>query len=398
MLDSKVIHVLIVGGGTGGITVAARLRRSNENFKVTIIEPLEEHYYQPFWTLVGGGAATKQETVRPMKDVIPSGVEWIKDKVVEFFPEQNKVKLQYSSEPISYDYLVVSPGIQLDWGKVEGLKDSLGINGVCSNYSFETVDFTWEAIRNTKSGNAIFTFPNTPIKCGGAPQKIMWLAEEYFRKNGVRDNINVQFVAPGNAIFGVERYRIALEKLVKERNIITHFHSHLIKIDKEKNIAYFKDVHSGEAFEKEYSMIHVTPPQSSPDFIKSSPLSNSDGWVDVDKHSTQHNKYPNIFSLGDASSLPNAKTGASIRKQAPILVKNLIAHLHSSPLTGSYNGYASCPIVTGYSSLILAEFKYDGIPCESFPFDQAKPRWTMFLLKKYLLPLIYWWGMLKGRM
>ncbi len=292
----------------------------------------------------------------------------------------------------------MAAGIQLNWDMVEGLKDSIGKNGVCSNYSFETVESTFETIQHTKNGNAIITFPNTPIKCGGAPQEIMYLAEEHFCEHGVRENINVEFMSAGASIFGVEKYRHSLEKVVARKKIHETYHVNIVKIDTAKKIANFEHLQTGERIENPYSMIHVTPPMGPPDFVKNSPLADNAGWVDVDKYTLAHKKYPNVFSLGDVSSLHTGKTGAGIRKQYPILVENLLAVDAKTTLKGQYNGYTSCPLVTGKGRPILAEFDYEGFPTESFPIDQSKERLSMYILKKYILPLLYWLGMMKGRL
>ena len=389
--------IIIIGGGTGGISSAAKLRRERPEWSISIIEPSENHYYQPLWTLVGAGLADKESTRRDTFSLIPEGVKWIKAKVKSFNPDQNSLLLE-NEETLQYDYLIVAAGIQLNWDAVEGLREAVGKNGVCSNYSWETVDSTFESIKNTADGNALFTQPNTPIKCGGAPQKIMYLAEEYFRDHGVRHNINVEFMSAGASIFGVEKYRLALQKVVKRKEINESYHMNLIKIDGEKKIATFENLETKELLEKPYSMIHVTPPMGAPDFVKNSPLADAAGWVEVDKHTTQHIKFPNVFSLGDVSSLPTGKTGAGIRKQYPILVENLLAYDQHKTLSGKYDGYTSCPLVTGKGKLILAEFDYDGKPVESFPINQAKERLSMYILKKYILPVLYWFGMMKGRL
>lgn len=390
-------NVLIVGGGTAGITVAARILRATSDFNVSIIEPSDTHFYQPLWTLVGAGIGNKEATAKPMKSVIPKKCEWIKDEVLKVSPSDNTLNTK-GGKILKYDYLVVAPGIQILWDKVEGLRETIGTNGVCSNFAYETVDSTFKAIKGTKNGNALFTYPSTPIKCGGAPQKIMYLAEEYFRKHNVRENINVEFVTAGERIFGIPKYRQALEKIVTSRNINSSFHLDLVKIDAHNSKAYFQNLNTGETVEKTFSMIHVAPPMGAPEFIAESGLGNEDGWCDVDKFNLQHNKYKNIFSLGDASSLPTSKTGAAVRKEAPVLVANLLAYDQGREMSEQYNGYTSCPIVTGRGKLILAEFDYDGNVVESFPFNQAKERLSMYLLKKYLLPQIYWKGMLRGLM
>lgn len=390
--------ILIIGGGTAGITVAAQLMNGGgPGPAVSLLDPSEFHYYQPIWTLVGGGVFSKEVSMRRMADVIPPGVNWIQDRVRAFDPASNAVETEERGR-LRYDVLVVAPGIQLDWNKVDGLEGQVGRGGVCSNYSYETVGYTWEAIRRFRGGNAVFTFPATPVKCAGAPQKIMYLAEEAFRRQGVRAQSEVHYGCATPGIFGIPRYAAALNKIVAERDIQTHFKQNLVALRPASREAVFASVDDGGELVLKYDMIHVTPPQSAPDFIKVSELSNPDGWVDVDRHSLQHRRFPNVFSLGDASSLPCSKTGAAIRKQAPVVVENIQAFRRGQPLRGSYDGYASCPLVTGYGKVILAEFGYDGAIMESFPFDQSEERYSMYALKAYGLPNMYWHGMLKGRM
>jgi sulfide:quinone oxidoreductase len=392
--------ILVVGGGNAGISVSAQLLNKNKKLQLAIIEPSDKHYYQPAWSLVGAGIFNKAKTVRSEASVIPKGATWIRDAVTSFKPEENKVYLN-NGISLTYDYLIVAPGIQLNWGEVKGLKENLGKNGVCSNYDFRYADYTWTCIQQTHKGKAIFTNPHTPVKCGGAPQKIMYLASDYFRKQGRDQQIEVAMWTGGTRVFGVPKYEEVLKGIIAERHINMQFHQKLVEIDGENKRAKFigigeqnKDIESWVDF----SMIHVTPPQSAPDFIKKSPLANTAGWVDVDRFTLQHNKYKNIFSLGDASSLPTSRTGAAIRKQAPVLVKNLMAAKQGKPLEARYNGYTSCPIITGYGKLMLAEFDYDNQPAETFPFNQAKERWSMFMLKRYILPWLYWNEILPGRM
>ncbi|MBL8192606.1 MAG: NAD(P)/FAD-dependent oxidoreductase [Blastocatellia bacterium] len=397
MTNTNSYKIVIVGGGTAGITVAAQLAKRLDSKEIAIIEPSSKHYYQPLWTLVGGGAATKESTERDEADYIPKGVTWIKDKAIEFYPDENYL-LTLSGQRINYNFLVVAAGIQIDWDKIKGLKDSLGKNGVCSNYSYQYVDKTWEYIKNFSGGTAIFTQPPPPFKCGGAPQKIMYLADDYLRKSGVREKSKIIFTSAAAGSFQVKKYADTLDKVMARKSIITKFRHNLIEIKSETQEAVFENLDTKEKTILHYDLLHVSPPQSSPDFIKRSPLANADGWVDVDKKTLQHNRYKNIFSLGDASSLPTSKTGAAIRKQAPVLVKNLIAAINGKPLVANYDGYTSCPLVTGYGRLVMAEFDYDLKPTETFPIDQSKERLSMYLVKKYLLPEIYWHGMLRGRL
>ena len=390
--------IAIVGGGNAGISIAAQLLRKDSSLDIAIIDGAKKHYYQPAWTLVGGGEFNIKDTERDESTVIPEGATWIQQMVKEFQPETNTLSLADGTE-LGYDYLVVAPGIQLNWGDIKGLKETLGKNGVCSNYSFETAPYTWECIQNTKGGKALFTNPHTPIKCGGAPQKIMYLAADYFRKHQIKSQ--VELWSGGTRVFGVEKYENTLKKVIQNYGIHTQFFVKLDEVDGPNKKAKFigiGEANKDQSYWVEFDMLHVTPPQSAPDFIKNSPLANAAGWVDVDKHTLQHTRYKNIFGAGDASSLPTSRTGAAVRKQAPVVVGNLVAAMRGETLTESYSGYSSCPIITGYDKLVLAEFDYNNQPVETFPFDQSKERWSMFQMKKYLLPYLYWNQILPGRM
>lgn len=397
---SETIHhqVVIVGGGTAGITVAAQLTRGWFNRRdVAVIEPSDKHYYQPLWTLVGAGLAKKEATEHSEASVIPRRVTWIRDAVAEFLPEQNSIRTR-NGQTITYDWLVVGAGLQINWDKIPGLKESIGKNGVCSNYSFATVDSTWEAIRNFQGGNAVFTNPSGAVKCGGAPQKIMYLADDRLREAGVRDKTKIIFASALPNIFAIEPYKATLERVVARKEIDCRFRHELIEIHPERKAADFKNLDTQETVTIPYDLLHVTPPMGPPAFIASSPLADKSGWVDIDKDTLRHIRFANIFALGDCSNLPTSKTGAAIRKQAPVVVKNLVAAMQGQPLPAKYDGYTSCPLVTGIGKLVLAEFNYKKEPDETFPVDQSKERWSMWILKRYLLPLFYWHGMLKGRM
>lgn len=400
-ISGNTLHhqIVVVGGGSAGITVTAQLLRKNSKLDLAIIEPSDKHYYQPAWTLVGGGQYKINNTAKDEKDVIPSGVSWIKDAVEKLDPDNNLV-ITKEGKQIHYDYLILCPGIAINWHLIKGLPEALGKGGVCSNYSFQTAPYTWELIKNFRGGNAIFTFPATPIKCAGAPQKIMYMADDAFRQRGVRENTNILYCAASPKIFAVEAFVEPLMKVVERKGIGLKFKHNLKEIKAESKEAVFS-VTTNEGVEEviiPYDMIHVAPPMSAPDFIKQSKLAIDPnlGWVDVHKYTLQHNSYPNVFSLGDASSLPTSKTAAAIRREAPVLVENLIALMDKKPLTASYNGYSCCPLITGYGKTIMAEFDYDGKPFPTFPMDPTQERYTMWIMKRHILPWVYWNRMLKG--
>lgn len=390
--------VLVAGGGTAGITVAARLRSLPDPPDVAIVEPSDKHYYQPLWTLVGGGVFEKETTARNEADYIPDGVTWIRDRVTAFEPRADVV-VTASGARLTYEQLVVALGIQLDWGAVAGLTEAVGKDGVCSNYAYDLVDSTWESLRQFEGGNAIFTHPSTAVKCAGAPQKIMYLADDHFRRRGVRDEARIIFASACPSIFGVPHYAKALEKVVARKGIETLFRHDLVEVRAASKEAVFRrmDTADGGEVVLPYALLHVVPPQSAPDVVKTSELAGAAGWVDVHEHTLQHVRHPNVFALGDCSSLPTGRTGAAVRKQAPVVVENLMAVRAGRAPTAQYDGYTSCPLVTGYGRLIMAEFDYQCRPAETFPFDQSRERYSMYALKAYGLPEMYWNGMLRGR-
>jgi sulfide:quinone oxidoreductase len=417
-MDNKKTKIVIIGGGTGGIMVAARLKKIRAHVDITIVEPADTHWYQPAWTLVGAGTYDMKKTAKPMSELMPKGVTWVKDYATGFKPKENKISTAKNGE-LSYDFLVVSPGLVMDTSLIEGLTEALGHGVVCSNYT--NPEHTWEVIRNFNGGQAIFTQPVTPIKCGGAPQKIAYLAADYFRMHNTASRTKVSFVTPGSVIFGVKPIADRLMKVVQRYGIDFKPFYAPIKIDGPNRKITFKHIgpkdnlcvvnddgstdflpHPDEVT-MDFDMLHLAPPQTAPKFIKESSLVNAAGWLDVNINTLQHVNYPNIFGLGDVAALPTAKTGAAIRKQVPVLIANLM-HLikHNTLDKKIYEGYSSCPLVTGYGKMILAEFNYkneftpDPKLKQILVFDSTKEDWRLWMLKKYGLPYLYWNKMMKG--
>jgi len=424
-MSQKHHQIIVIGGGTGGIMTAAQLqRKSKTKLDIAIIEPSEMHIYQPALTLVGAGSFSLDATKRKEERYIPKGVEWIKDKASALNPDKNEVSTEKNGD-CTYDYLVLAPGLLYNLGLVEGLKEAMGKNDVCSNYI--DPEYTWKTVQKFKGGTALYTQPTTPIKCGGAPQKAMYMGEDYFRKNReLRKKSNVIYAFPGTVVFGVEVFKNRLLEIADERNLILKHRHELYKVDGEKKIAYFQlaegldyddltrndpenksgVIREGNDVQIPYDMLHLAPPHEVPAFIRNSKLAVQDGpmkgFTNVDKYTLQNPDYPNVFGLGDSSCLPTAKTGAAIRKQSPVLVDHLLAQMNKEKSELAYNGYSSCPIVTGYGKMLLCEFDYDNNrdsdPILSKMMDTTKDSWFMWILKKFGLPFLYWNLMLKGKM
>ena len=385
-------------GGAAGITVAAILRRRRPDLAVAIVEPSGTHSYQPGWTLVGAGVFSRQQTEQSEEALIPKGVTWIRQAVAEFLPDQNAVLLA-DGRRIGYRFLIACPGLQLDWDKVQGLRDTLGRNGVCSNYLAQHAEYTWECIQAFRGGTALFTQPPMPIKCAGAPQKIMYLAADHLRRRGRLSDARIEFHLAGDVLFGVPFFVPPLQRAVERYGIGVHYKHNLKAVDgKAKKAVFAATGPDGRVTEvvRPFDMMHVTPPQSAPDFVKRSPLANAGGWIHVDPTTLRHVRYANVFALGDATSTPNAKTAAAVRLQAPVVVRNLLAIADGAEPKAAYDGYGSCPLTTAYGEVVLAEFAYGGKVTPSFPLDPRVPRRSAWLLKTRFLPWFYWRHMLRG--
>ena len=400
-VDGK-FDVVIVGAGSAGIAVASSLLARASNLEIAIIDPADIHYYQPGWTLVGGGVFEADETVRTLSSVLPKELHWIKAAVAAFEPERNAVLLE-GCRVIEYGRLIVCPGLKLDWHKVDGLVDTLGHNGVTSNYRFDLAPYTWDLVKNLKAGTALFTQPPMPIKCAGAPQKAMYLSADHWLRSDRLDHIDIAFYNAGPVLFGVKDYVPALMEYVEKYRAELKFSHNLVAVDGPAKTAWF-DRSDGEGtvtrVERRFDMIHVCPPQCAPDFIRVSPLADQAGWVDVEQNTLRHKHFENVWSLGDEMNAPNAKTAAAARKQAPVVAQNVLADMGRKAAIGHYDGYGSCPLTVERGKIVLAEFGYGGKLLPSFPawlIDGKRPSRLAWLLKEKILPPVYWKAMLRGK-
>jgi len=423
--------IVIVGGGAGGIMAMARLHRALSDPDITLIAPNEKHLYQPGQVFMAAGEYIFDDIVKDNKDFIPDDVTWIKDDVATFDPENNKVITRSGAE-VGYDYLVVATGLQYHYEWIDGLSaDMIGKDGISSVYLNDpeagTADggsLTWEwfndlkAAARSSSPKVICTQPDTPIKCGGAPQKILYLSDDFLK----RDSLSAEFTfaTPGSKLFGVPEVNETLLKEVQPRygNITNKFGHNLVAVDAANKVATFEHRYTvkGEYDEdlEEYDMItktkrvelpydflHVVPPMSAPDAVANSPLGwqkgSGKGWLEVDQYSLQHRRYPNIFGIGDVCGVPKGKTGGSARHHGPIMVGNLIAQMEHQELNERFDGYTVCPLKTQYGKIILAEFNYKGA-APSFPLAVGEQRWIWWAFDLHMLKPMYWNLMMRGLM
>lgn len=398
---ARVYDVVVIGGGAAGLATIASLLKRQPDLSIALAEPSQQHFYQPGWTLVGGGVFEQSSTVKNMADLIPQTVSWFDTAAQSFSPLQNSVLLADNTK-LQYRSLIVATGLKLDWGAIAGLDNHLGSCGITSNYAPGLAPYTWELVQNLDKGRAIFTQPVMPIKCAGAPQKAMYLSCDHWLRRQRLRHIDVQFCSAGAVLFGVPDYVPALNSYIEKYDISLNLQTQLLSIDASAKTARFKKTNadsSTEIIEKEFDMLHLTPPQVAPDVIRQSPLADVAGWVDVFPDTLQHKNYANVFALGDCANTPNSKTAAAVRKQAPVVAENVLNLLKNRKLTSVYDGYGSCPLTVERGKIVLAEFIYGGKLAPTFPswfINGTQPSALSWFLKEKMLPPLYWYAMLKG--
>ncbi len=432
--------VVIVGGGLSGMSTAARLKNAASDLDITVIEPNPYSVsYQAGQTLVAAGIYEPEDIRYKAQDKLPDGVTLVQGSVTAFDPKNNSLTVDGSQE-IAYDQLIIASGLILNYGAIKGLDGTttssssdnatvkasgIGKDGLHSLYFADGAEATWkgiqELIAKAKSHTgpeklqAVFTHPNTPIKCGGAPKKIMYLTHARLEEAGVRDKVELTFYPNGGKMFGVPEYHEAILQQYKDRDFKWNYAHNLIEVDTANKIAIFDHhwkekgeydedleeyemVTKHEKVEVKYDFMHVTPPMKAPDVVANSMLGSRKGWVPVNKETLQHVKFDNVWSIGDVAAVPMGKTGGSVRKQYAVLVDNIVAAMEGkSTLPAAYAGYTVCPLITSIGTVMLAEFNWTKKPTPSFPLDPTQERWIWWLLKVYALKPMTMIGMLSGR-
>ena len=401
--------IVVVGAGAAGSSISHQLLRTGKfNAEdIAVVDPAEYHHYQPGWTLVGGGLKNKEDLKQPLPSLIDSKLKFYGNSVSRFTPQDNSITLG-NGDKLNYEHLIVVPGIKVDTSSINGLPEALAdtSSNVSTVYTYETCDKANRNISAFQKGTAIFTQPAGVIKCAGAPQKVMWLAWDrwsnagLYKKNDSTSAINIAFATGLPTMFGVPKYAAALEELRVQRGIEGLFAHDLVSIDGQT--AVFKTA-AGEKIEKKFDLLHAVPKMGPHAFVKESALADAAGYVEVDNNTLRHKKFANVWSAGDASSLPTSKTAAAVTAQAPVLVSNILKSLDNKEqeLSADYDGYTSCPLTTGEKEVLLAEFKYGGVPKETFGrilgLDQGVPRKAFYYLKKDFFPWVYQNYMVKGQ-
>ncbi|MFD5276307.1 NAD(P)/FAD-dependent oxidoreductase [Pseudarthrobacter sp. NPDC058362] len=395
----KSFEVVVIGGGNAGVSLAARLQRYGVK-DVALIEPKDHHLYQPLFSHIAGGRSTAQEAVRTQESVTPAGVTWIRDSAVDVDANANTVTLA-SGSTVAYGQLVVCPGLQYDWDTVPGLAEAVHSPHGASHYEFDLAPKAWTLLSGMTSGTAVFTMPAGPIKCGGASQKPMYLACDYWRQQGVLDKIRVVMVQPYPTVFGVPEVDRELDRKIAEYGIELRTNSELVAVDPAAQTATIRNLETGNEEQLRYDVLNGVPPQSAPDWLKATDLpaaGDDGGFVEVDRQTLRHLRYPNVWSLGDAAGTTNSKSGGALRKQTKVLARNLVAARKGKRLSAKYNGYSVCPFTVSRDTVVFAEFDDRYRPVPTIP---RVPTWNesrlSWVVDRDIFPKIYWNLILKGR-
>lgn len=389
-------RVIVLGAGAGGVTSTAMLLRKNKELKgdTLIIDPSDYHYYQPGFPLVGSGELDIEGTRKPMKDVIPTGAVWEKSKVIGVDPDNKQVTTE--EQTFTYDYLLIALGLELDFEAIEGLPETLGQNGVSTNYLYDYLDYTFETLKQINHGNIIITKPNSIIKGAVSSENSLFIMHDLEDKYD-HENVNLLFRSGRDQLFEVEKYDESLATEMANNNIDYQLNMELVEVNGKDRIATFKNLRNDDEEKIPFELLLVTPPQSGPSVLAESDLLDSDGWVDVDKYTLRHLRYPTVFGVGDATNTPTTKMAAAVRKQVPVVVQNMLDIMDEKSPSKQYNGETAAPIATEIGSLILAEYDYERVPKETSFLDQSKSNPLFYQLKKRMIPFMYWNGMMNGR-
>ncbi|MEZ5752615.1 MAG: FAD/NAD(P)-binding oxidoreductase [Paracoccaceae bacterium] len=398
-------RIVIIGAGAAGTALANRLVRRLEGAQITLIDPRAEHLYQPGLSLVAAGLKPASYVLSRTTDWLPDGVTLVSERVAAVDPEVQSVTTD-GGQTLNYDFLIVAPGLVLDHDAIEGFSlDIVGQGGIGALYAGpEYAARTWEAASRfiEEGGRGIFTRPATEMKCAGAPLKHTFLIDDRLRRAGNRGAAEIVYAAPQTSLFGVPIVAEKVRMLFGDRGIGFTQQRNLHAIDAGRKIATFVDA-DGASHEEDYDYMHVIPPQRAPDFVVQSGLAWADrwtdqGWVDCDQATLRHNRYDNIWALGDVAGVPKGKTAASVKWQVPVVEDHLIAALQGREGTETYNGYTSCPLITRIGRAMLVEFDYNNNLTPSFPgiIAPLEELWISWLMKEVALKATYN-AMLRGR-
>ncbi|MFG1463544.1 FAD/NAD(P)-binding oxidoreductase [Xanthobacter sp. DSM 24535] len=397
-------RIVIAGAGAAGLATASRLSKRLSGASIILIDAHKEHYYQPGFTLIAAGLKKPDYSISQTGSYVPRDVEWITEGVAEFDPVGNKV-VTASGRAVPYDFLVVATGLQLDYGAIPGMELSLiGRDGIGSVYAGPVYAAdTYEEMSRfaDRGGVGLFGRPATEMKCAGAPLKYTFITDDTLRQRGMRGKAELIYAAQNQTLFSVPIVSEKVRMLFKDRGVKVAYDHVITAIDPGRKIATYTTPKG--PVELGYDFINVIPPMRAPDAVRQSPLPwrsgpyAADGWMEVDRSTLQHKRFPNVFGVGDVAGVPKGKTAASVKWQVPVAIDHLVANLSGGTSNAVYNGYTSCPLITRIGQAMLVEFDYENNLLPSFPgiIAPLEELWISWVMKEIALKPTYI-SMLRG--
>ena len=407
--------IAIIGAGLGGITISASLIKAMPKAQITLFDKDENFYYQPGFTLIAAGIYTLDDVLYKKAELIDEKVKWIKQNVAQILPNDNKI-IAENGESFEYDILLIATGVEYDFNAVSGLSEDDLVNESTKiatiytpNSAVKAKKLFDEIIERGKKGeklNVLFSEQKSQNKCGGANKKINFLLDDLLQTNGLKKQVQTTLFTGGGAMLSSPIHAKMIEQFFVARDMPYHLLHQLVAVDKQKGKATFqtsymlngKRVDSDEFVEREFEYLFVIPAMRAQKFISEAGLStNAGNWVDVDKFTLQHKGFNNIFAIGDCAGVPKGKTGASIRKQYPVITQNIIAHLEGKSLEAKFSGYTACPLLTRYGKAVMVEFDYNGATPSLECFGATRESYLNWALKVYAMKAMVMKGMIYAR-
>jgi sulfide:quinone oxidoreductase len=391
-------RLLVLGAGTAGTMAVNKLRArlSRDEWAITVVEPSDRHYYQPGYLFIPFGIYQPDEVVKPVTRFLPSGVDLVSASVERVLPDENAVLLEDGSR-LPYDYLIIATGTTPRPDETPGMADDMG-TAVHEFYTFDGASRLAEVLKTWTGGRLVVHVTEMPIKCPVAPLEFTFLADAFFREQGLRDQVEITYVTPLEGAFTKPVASKYLGSMLDERGIALEPDFMVESVDSERKVLI-----SFDEREIPYDLLVTVPLNMGADFIGRSDLGDDLNYVPVDKETLLSTQYDNIFAIGDASDIPASKAGSVAHFAMDLFPENFVRHVQGLHMTQKFDGHANCFIETGHGKGLLIDFNYETEPLPGkYPLPGIGP---FSLLKetemnhwgKVMFRWMYWNVLLPGK-
>lgn len=392
-------RILILGAGTGGTMMLNRLSKAldPEEYKLTIVDKDTTHYYQPGFLFIPFGLYSEQDVIKPKRDFFPKNADVILSEIDRIKPEENEVILK-NGDVLSYDILIIATGTEIRPGEIEGMAGELWYKSIFDFYTINGAVALANFLDTWDGGKMVLNIAEMPIKCPVAPLEFLFLADDYFKKKGMRDKVDITFATPLDAAFTKPIAAKELGGFLEEKNInlVTEFNIGRVDNDEKKIVSW-------DEREVDFDLLVTIPTNMGIEAIERSGMGDELNFIPTDKHTLRSENWDNVFVIGDATDLPSSKAGSVAHFESDILFENLMSAIKGEPLTANFDGHANCFIESGDGKGLLIDFNYETEPLPGkFPIPGIGP---FSLLKetkmnhwgKLGFKWLYWNMLIKGR-